>query len=59
MATMTDVTMILQAIGRGDERSLTAGAWANDSALAAQMVGTQWQVSVPKTGGARCFRLIR
>ncbi len=39
--------------------SLTGGTWTNVSAPAAQIVGTQWQVSVPKTGGARFFRLVR
>jgi len=39
--------------------SLTPGAWTTISTPAAQLVGSQWQVTVPNTGGAKFFRLVR
>jgi hypothetical protein len=39
--------------------SLTSGAWTTISTPAAQLVGSQWQVTVPNTGGAKFFRLAR
>lgn len=39
--------------------SLTSGTWTTISTPAAQLVGSQWQVAVPNTGGAKYFRLAR
>jgi len=39
--------------------SLTANTWTTISTPAAQIVGSQWQVSVPASGGAKFFRLAR
>lgn len=39
--------------------SLTAGAWAPVSAALPQIVGTQWQLSVPKSTTTQFFRLQR
>ena len=38
---------------------LTPGAWTTISTPAAQLVGSQWQVTVPNSGGAQFFRLVR
>jgi hypothetical protein len=37
----------------------TPGGWTTITTLAAQMVGSQWQVTVPKTAGPVYFRLVR
>jgi hypothetical protein len=39
--------------------SLTGGSWTTISTPVAQIVGNQWQVTVPKTGGSTFFRLVR
>jgi len=39
--------------------SLTSGAWTTISTPAAQLAGNQWQVTLPNTGGAQFFRLVR
>ncbi len=39
--------------------SLSSGSWTAVSSPAAQLVGSQWQVTVPNTGGAKFFRLAR
>ena len=39
--------------------SLTSGAWTTISTPAAQIIGSQWQVTVPNTGGTKFFRLAR
>jgi hypothetical protein len=39
--------------------SLTSGTWTTISTPVAQIVGNQWQVTVPKTGGSTFFRLVR
>ncbi len=39
--------------------SLTSGAWTTISTPVAQIVGSQWQVTVPKSGGKEFFRLVR
>jgi hypothetical protein len=39
--------------------SLTSGTWTTISTPAAQIVGSQWQVTVPSTGGAKFYRLAR
>jgi hypothetical protein len=39
--------------------SLTSGAWTTISSPAAQMVGTQWVVTIPNSGGIKFFRLAR
>jgi hypothetical protein len=38
--------------------SLTSGSWTTVTP-AATLVGSQWQVTVPKTGGTQFFRLVR
>jgi len=39
--------------------SLTSGTWTTVSAPVPQIVGSQWQVTVPNTGGTKFFRLAR
>jgi hypothetical protein len=39
--------------------NLISGTWTTISSPAAQLVGSQWQVTVPNTGGAKFFRLVR
>jgi len=39
--------------------NLTSGVWQTLSAPAAQITGSQWQVMMPNTGGAKFFRLAR
>jgi hypothetical protein len=39
--------------------SLNSGTWTTISTPAAQIVGNQWQVTVPDTGGTRFYRLAR
>jgi hypothetical protein len=39
--------------------SLTSGTWNTIASPLAQIVGSQWQVTVPNTGGAKFYRLVR
>jgi hypothetical protein len=39
--------------------SLTSGTWTTISTPAAQIVGSQWQVTVPDNGGTKFYRLAR
>jgi hypothetical protein len=39
--------------------NLLSGTWTTISSPAAQLVGSQWQVTVPNSGGAKFFRLVR
>ena len=39
--------------------SLTSGTWTTISEPAAQIVGSQWQVTVPTSGGNKFYRLAR
>jgi hypothetical protein len=39
--------------------SLTSGAWTTIASPVAQLVGSQWQVTVPNSGGSKFYRLAR
>jgi hypothetical protein len=39
--------------------SLTSGTWTTIASPLAQIVGGQWQVTLPNTGGTKFFRLVR
>ena len=39
--------------------SLTSGTWTTIASSLAQIVGSQWQVTLPNTGGTKFFRLVR
>jgi len=39
--------------------NLISGSWQAVPSPAAQIVGSQWQITIPNTGGAKFFRLVR
>ena len=39
--------------------SLTSGSWTTVSSAAPQIVGSMWQITVPKSGGTQFYRLSR
>ena len=39
--------------------SLTSGTWTTAASPTQQIVGSQWQVTVPNTGGTKFYRLVR
>ena len=39
--------------------SLTSGIWTTVASPTPQIIGSQWQVTVPNTGGMKFYRLVR